>query len=335
MSKFENIKAVKRGEVPDEIPVSLWRHFPGDDLKADSLCEKHISLQKRFNFDIVKFSLGGGYNTIAFGGEVEYVGAIDGSTRTKRYVINSVKDWEALDVLDVHEGILGEMLQAVKLFAKGLKDDVPFVVTMFSPLTICRQIAGDRVVSDLRMKPEVLHRALSVISKTEVEFAKAALDYGASGIFFATQMATYNMVSEEEYRSFGMKYDLPILKAIEGKAFFNILHIHGFNTMFNLLVENYPVSGVNWHVHRTEPSLKEAFSKFKGVLLGGVNEVETMARSSTRDVEKEVTDSISETDGRRIIVAPGCVVPLNVPEDKWDAVIRAARTYKQRKEAKR
>jgi uroporphyrinogen decarboxylase len=181
------------------------------------------------------------------------------------------------------------------------------------------------------MNPEVLHRALGVISKTEVEFAKAAIDSGASGIFFATQMATYNIVSEEEYRSFGMKYDLPILKAVEGKAFFNILHVHGFNTMFNLLIENYPVGGVNWHVHRTDPTLREAFDKFKGVLLGGVNEVETMAKASTRDVEKEVTESISETGGRRIIVAPGCVVPLIVPEDKWDAVIRACRTYKKTK----
>ncbi|MDQ1279546.1 MAG: Uroporphyrinogen decarboxylase [Thermoproteota archaeon] len=330
MSKFEKIKAVMRGAVLDETPVSLWRHFPGDDLKADSLYEKHINLQKRFNFDLVKFSAGGGYNTIAFGGDVEYVGAIDGSTRTKRYVVNSVKDWENLEVLDVQEGIFGEMLKAVKLFAKGSKGEVPFVETMFSPLTICRQIAGDRVVSDLRMKPEILHKALGVISKTEVEFAKAALDSGANGIFFATQMATFNMLSEDEYRSFGMKYDLPVLKAVEGKAFFNILHIHGFNTMFNLLIDNYPVSGVNWHVHRTEPTLKEAFSKFKGVLLGGINEVETMTRGSTRDVEKEVVGSISETDGSRIIVAPGCVVPLVVTEDKWDAVIRATRTYKKK-----
>jgi uroporphyrinogen decarboxylase len=312
------------GETMGEVPVALWRHFPGDDLEAETLCEKYVEFQRRFDFDLLKYSPSGGYPTVAFGAEIEFYESFIGAPKTKRYRILGLEDWQTLEELDVGSGMLGEMLKSVELLTEEFENEVPFIETVFSPLTIAGKISGDRLIPDLRANPKILEDALQVISRTMVEFSKAVTDAGADGVFFATQFASYDLLSKEEYEQFGMKYDIPILSAVKN-SFFNVLHIHGTNTMFDTLVRDYPVHGVNWHDRRTSPSLEEASKKTRLVLLGGLNERETMVEGSKEDVEREVQDAVTQTGSRRLIISPGCIVPMPTPEENYDAAIRAAR----------
>ena len=338
MDKFEKIKAAIKGEPLEEIPISLWHHFPRDDLKAELLVERAMAFQERFDSDFMKFSPSGAYPHLAFGAEVEYyesmeeeikaLGVYDGISKATKLRINSLEDWETLEEVDVNEGILGEMLRAVKLIGERLDGRVPFIETMFSPITTCQRLAGDRWRKDFEDAPEEVSQALSVISRTMTKFSRAAIDYGASGIFLSVT-PTYDWFTEDEYRRFGMRYDLPILKATKPKAFFNVVHVHGSNLMFDLVAGNYPVEGINWADKRTPPSLKEALKKFRGALIGGLNETETLLKGSPEEVEEEVLRSIEATGGRRLILAPGCVIPLNAPEANLDVAIRAARSYRR------
>lgn len=338
MDKFEKIKVAIKGEPLDEIPISLWHHFPRNDLKAELLVEKAMAFQERFDSDFMKFSPSGAYPHLAFGAEVEYyasmeeeieaLGVYDGVSKVTKLRINSLDDWETLEEVDINEGILGEMLRAVKLMGARLDGRVPFIETMFSPITTCQRLAGERWRKDLEDAPEKVSQALNVISRTMTNFARTAIDYGASGIFLSVT-PTYDWFTEDEYRRFGMSYDLPILRATRPKAFFNVAHVHGSNLMFDLVAENYPVEGINWADKRTPPSLEEALEKFNGALIGGLNETETLLKGSPKDVEDEVFHSIEETGERRLILGPGCVIPLNVPEVNLDVAMRAARSYRR------
>lgn len=327
--KFDKIKAAMRGEELEEIPVSVWWHFPGRDLEAESLCEMQLAFQRRFDPDLMKVCPSGGYPSVAFGAEIEYYGSPTGAPRTRVNRIRSAEDWEALEELDVQDGVLGEMLRAVECIGAGLEGSAPFIQTVFSPLTICSKIGGDRLLEDIRQESEAVEASLEVVSRTMVEFAKANMDAGASGLFFATQMATRDMLNEGEYRRFGMRYDLPILRAVRSRAFINVVHIHGVNIMFDLIAGNYPADGLNWHDQRTPPSLAEALRRFPGVLLGGVDERNTLVKGAAEDVEAMVKESVGSVSGRRLILAPGCVIPLSAPEANLDEVIRAARSYKE------
>lgn len=347
MDKFDKIKAAIKGIPPEEtvignegiqsIPISLWHHFPRDDIHADSLVEMEMAFQERFDSDFMKFSPSGAYPHLAFGSEVEYyasaeeevkaLGIYDGVAKVTKRRISTVEDWETLEEVDINEGILGEMLRAVKLIGEKLDGKVPFIETMFSPLTTCMHLAGDRWREDMKVAPEKVSQALDVISRTMTKFSKAAVEYGACGIFLSVT-PSHELFSEGEYSRFGMKYDLPILRVTKPKAWFNVAHIHGSNLMFELIAGNYPVEGVNWADQRTPPSLREASKKFKGALIGGLNETETVLRGSPKEVEEEVLGSIEVTGGRRLILAPGCVIPLNAPETNLDAAIRTARSYR-------
>jgi hypothetical protein len=37
ISKLETLKAMEKGEQLEKVPYAVWRHFPRDDLKAESL----------------------------------------------------------------------------------------------------------------------------------------------------------------------------------------------------------------------------------------------------------------------------------------------------------
>ena len=326
--KFDKIKAAIKGEDLEEVPVSVWWHFPERDLDAENLCEAQLAFQQRFDPDLMKVCPSGGYPSVAFGAEIEYYGSPTGAPRIRTPSIKSTEDWGALEELDAQDGILGEMLEAVECIAEGLEGEVPLIQTVFSPLTICQKIGGDRLLKDLNTEPELVEEALEVISSTMAEFSRANMDAGASGLFFATQIATRDTMTEDTYRRFGMEYDLPILKAVKRRASINVVHIHGTNIMFDLIAKNYPADGLNWHDQRTPPSLEEASKLFPGALLGGIDEVDTLVEGSVEDVESMVKESVRSVSGRRLILAPGCVIPLAAPETNLDAVIRTAGSYK-------
>jgi uroporphyrinogen decarboxylase len=171
----------------------------------------------------------------------------------------------------------------------------------------------------IRRHPEALMDALETITATTVAFVREALQTGAAGVFFAVQHASYALLSEEEYRTFGRPYDLQILEAA-GEGWFNLLHLHGDEVMFDLL-SDYPVQAINWHDRETPPSLAEGLERFDGAVCGGLRQWETMVRGNPEAVRAEALEALEQTGGRRFILGTGCVTPIVAPTVN----IRAAR----------
>jgi len=238
--------------------------------------------------------------------------------------VQSPDDWWTLPLLDPQQGKLGQQLRCLRLIADGA-GQAPFIQTIFNPLAQAARLVGERFMVHLRQHPEALHTGLETITRTTIRFVEAVLETGAAGIFFATQHATYRQLSEAEYEEFGRPYDLQILEAAQGEPFwFNLLHIHGDDIMFDLLADGAspcPVQVVNWHDRETPPSLAEALDRFPGAVCGGISRWETMLQGDPAEVRAQVADAIAQTGGRRLIVGTGCVTLITSPT----ANIRAAR----------
>ncbi|NLZ39699.1 MAG: uroporphyrinogen decarboxylase, partial [Comamonadaceae bacterium] len=168
-----------------------------------------------------------------------------------------------------------------------------------------------------------LERALGVITEVTIRFALDALDAGAHGVFFATQLASWRLLSAAEYERFGKAYDLRVLEALRGKARLSMLHAHGHDIMFELLAD-YPVQMLNWHDRAAGPTLAEAAPRFGGMLVGGLNENATLRSGPEAAIEAEVREALAQTGGRRLLLGPGCVMPIAVPAAHIAAVVRAA-----------
>jgi uroporphyrinogen decarboxylase len=320
MNHRERIQAALRGQPVDRVPAALWRHFPNDDLQAEKLAARVVEFQIKHDFDFVKVTPASGYPAEMYGATFRDAANREGTRAYIARPVNVLSDWDKIVPLDAHNPVFVRETSALKLIRQQLGDDVPILQTIFSPLNSAHNLAGERLFADLRSQPAVLHRALKALTETTARFAVASLAAGADAIFFATQMATPKFLTVDEFKNFGETYDLQVLEAIRAaKADFTFLHIHGLDVYFDVLAR-WPVQVLNWHDRRTPPSLKQARAKHPGALAGGINELDTLAAKSQHEVEAEVRDAIAQTGGQGHILAAGCVIPVDTPEDNIRAL---------------
>ena len=96
--------------------------------------------------------------------------------------------------------------------------------------------------------------------------------------------------------------------------------------MFERLAQ-YPVEMLNWHDRLTEPKLNQASTIFPGLLVGGIEEHGTLIHGSEQEIVHEVRDALDQTRGRRLMIAPGCVLPVCVTDEQISTATRAAHEY--------
>lgn len=320
-SKRERLEKTIAGEATDRIPVSLWRHWPGDDQRAADLASSTIEFQRRYDWDFVKISPSSSFCLTDFGVQDEWVGNIEGTRDYRKRVVDRSLDWTNLRVLDPRRGALGRQLEAVKLITSELGEEVPAIQTIFSPLAQARNLSGqDALLTHMRTAPERVHTGLNTITDSILRFLEELARTGVSGIYYAAQMADYSLMSEEEYRTFGRPYDLRILEALSSKWWFNMLHIHGDgDPMFEQFVD-YPVQAVNWHDRDGKPDLAGGKSKFPGAVCGGISHWSPMLTGTPAQVREQARDAYTQTGGRRFILATGCVIMIATPLSNVRAV---------------
>ncbi len=324
MTKFERIEAAIRGEQVDRVPISLWEHFHLRDRAPGQLAEVTLALHRKFDTDLIKLTPSGLYPIQDWGATIQFGKDDDSAPMPYRPTICSAEEWETLFRLDVTKGALRRELEMVHHVATGLEGATPFVMTIFSPLTIAHKLRMDmvssgRVIDDLRQSPRQLHAGLAIICDVMRDYVTACLEAGASGFFFATQLASYDSLTRQEYEQFGAAYDLPILESLIDKSRIAMLHICGANVMFDLLFD-YPVDAINWDDRGGGTSLSEARQTTEKALAGGLA-LDTLAHGTEEDVLREAHNSLAEAGRRGFILAPTCVIPGPTP----DANLSAAR----------
>ncbi|CAG2141439.1 uroporphyrinogen decarboxylase family protein [Cupriavidus numazuensis] len=324
MDHWRRLEATLRGESSDCVPVALWRHFPVDDMDAGKLTALTLAWQRKWQFDLLKFMPPGTYGVEDWGAKTAYAGAANGARVVTDPVVRRTEDWEKIRWIDPRSGAYGQQNIALGQTARSLGGTVPILQTVFSPLTTARKLATERLFADIRCHPAALHAALRIITDVTIDFCIEALSVGAHGIFFATQLASHRLLTTVEYEQFGKQYDLEILDAIRGRCRVNMLHAHGDDIMFDLL-SDYPVELFNWHDRLTDPDLSRARRHFPGVLVGGLNEHHTLLHGGRDAIADEVQDAVVQTDGRKLIIGPGCVLPVETSDASIQAVLDAAR----------
>jgi uroporphyrinogen decarboxylase len=333
MEKRERVlAAIRRGAV-DRPPVSFWRHVPEVDHTAAGLAEAMLAFQRRWDLDFIKVMSSGVYCVEDWGCRVAYQGSPNGAKQCTEHAVRSRADWGRIRPLDPGAGALGRELEAVWLIARGRGDDAPILHTLFSPLTVARKLAGARLVDDLRQDPAAVEPALDAITDTMARHARAALEAGADGLFFATQTAAKDVVTSDESARFELPRMRRMLDAVGERSAFTLLHVHGRDIYFDQAA-SLPVDGVNWHDRLTAPRLGEAQRQFTGAVVGGLSEGRTLLAGPPDAIAAEVRDAIGQTGGRGVMIGPGCVLPLATPDAHLAAVVRAVKSAAGREQAR-
>jgi uroporphyrinogen decarboxylase len=322
MNKRERVRAALEGKSVDRPPISFWRHFFEKETSAAGLAEAMLGFQHTYDWDFMKVNPRACYHVEPWGCRFQFSGRPDIDPKLIEAVVKTPEDWGLIKPLSPTSGAFGEQLEALRLIKAGLRGEVPFVETIFTPLSVAGRLVGsdDVMHEHLRQYPERVHDALEAITVTFERFAKACLDVGVDGSFYATTgWATYDRLTDAEYEEFGRPYDVRVLKAV-ADAPFNILHVcRSHNMLWKLL--DYPTQAVNWATtDSTNPTIGEVWRRSHRPVIGGVDHVGTLRQATPEAVAAEVRSAAGQTR-EGLLIGPGCSISPQTPEIN----LRAAR----------
>lgn len=307
----QRLETCLSGKTPDRPPVALWRHFPVDDQSPETLAAATLQWQRQYDWDIVKVTPASSFCLKDWGSEDAWKGDTEGTRGYTKRVITHPEDWAKLPVLDPDAPYLSAQLKCLMLLRQEISIDTPLIQTIFSPLAQAKNlVGGEMLVAHLRQNPQAVLLGLEVIAETTRRFIKAAVNIGIDGVFYAVQHAQATLLTEAEFLLFGRAIDLTVLAAAK-PLWFNLVHLHGENVYFGAL-KDYPAQVINWHDRDTAPTLAQGLGQCSGLVCGGLSR-DTMVYRNAAAVRAEAADAIAQTNGQRLLLGTGCVVPIIAP----------------------
>ncbi len=324
MSHRERVLTAIKGQAVDRPPVSMWRHYFSQERSAEDLAGAMLAHQRQFDWDFMKVNPRASYHAEPWGLKARYSG--NSAPAVTSHPVKAEADWERITAVPMSHPVFREQLRALELIGEGLKGRVPFLATVFTPVSIASRLISseDDFIEALRANSPALYSAMEAVTDTFTAYAKAALDRGASGLFYATTgFATTDRMNVTDYRRFVRPWDLKLLDALPVHEF-TLLHVCRDNNMLRDFA-SYPVHAVNWDVYgKNNLNLTQGKAVLQGkAVVGGIPKDGMLLRASPAQMYGHVHGIAAAMGIQGRMVAPGCTYAPDAQTGNIDAVRRA------------
>ncbi len=301
MNKIERVTSALKGEDVDRPPFSFWYHFGLQHTPGRKHAEVEIDFYRAYDLDFLKVMSDYPY-PLPRGLEA----------------LDTEEDWRRIEPISPDNSCWSEQLSALSTINDAIGKEALFIETIFSPWITARRLARSGGLTTARERyPEALLVAMDAIATSLADYARQVLMRGAAGIFLSLGAASDDVMTAEEYKTWGRPFDLKVLEAVS-EANFNVLHIHGKRIHFDSVMD-YPVSALNWSHFAAEPSLSEGKRLSGKTVLGGIDEA-SASHVSAPEISGQVKKAIREVGPRGLIVTPGCSVATDTRERSLRAI---------------
>ena len=303
MDKITRVEAVLDGATPDRPPVCLWYHHGLQHARGEKLASVVIDYLEHYEFDWLKVM-----------NDYRY------PTPTGAATTDSVDVLRQLGPLNIQETEWRHQLEALRRIAAHLAGKALFVDTIFDPFTTLRRLCGQHLPELLRSHPDAVHAALDTITGNLIEYARAALSAGASGIFMSIPAAS-SVMSQQEFRRFVRPYDLQLWEAV-AEARMNIAHVHG-NPLHFTDVFDYPVAVFNWHDRSPDnPDLRDIRKDSGRCVMGGIDHLQ-IGQTTIPTWRSHVEEGIA-AGGASFFLAGGCSIATETDPEYIHETVKVA-----------
>ncbi len=322
MRKRERLERAIAGDNVDRIPVALWRHWPGDDQRSADLARSVIDFQHDYNWDFVRVMPSQNFQVIDYGVQDEWTGNIQGTRDVTKHVVKRSLDWTELRSLSPDRGILGQQVECMRLINQSMDaEQVPVIQTIYSPFAQATRLSGtELVLRNMRTHADRLRTGLNVLTESTLRFIEALWRIpNIAGVFFVTEFANYDTMSEAEYASFAMPYNLKILESLPDRWWFNMIQVQGKSPMLRLFTD-LPVQAINWDTRDGHPDLSRSKSMFKQASSGGLSDWSDLHQGTPSVIRTAIRDAIQQTESRRFILTSGSSGYVTIPISNIRAV---------------
>lgn len=324
-SHRERLELILAGQRPDRFAASFWRHFFHMEHHAKGTAEAMVAFQKHFGWDFVKINPRADYHAEPWGLTLSFSHDEFRKHNKGNFPVSKPNDWERIQPVSLSSPALAEHLKVVSMVRRALGNDVPILMTVFTPLAVAGRLVEDRnlLAEHLRSHPDKVASALEAITETFAAFATELRNAGADGLFFATtQWASSDLLSWEEYEKFGVPYDLRVIEATDETPI-NLLHVCCSNNFLNKLAGiNYRCRMYNWDSDDpTNLSLDKTSEILKAkTLVGGVAQNDWLLYGTPKDVNDRILGLKHGMSASQVIIGPGCSIPPQVPDENLMAI---------------
>ncbi len=327
MNKRERLEKTLAGELTDHVPVTVWRHFPGDDQRAADLARSAVDFQRAFDWDVAVIAPANTYAVIDYGAQDVWNGSPDGRRIFPKHLVQRSLDWTSLRTLDPSRGMLGRVYETVRMVSDALdaaqSNSVPLMLVVYSPLTQARDLVGDEQLGlHMRTQADRVHSGLNTLTDTLLRFLDSLRRLPLAGILYVITHANYAALSEDEYASFGLPYDRKVIDSLPSKYWLNMTFLAGTMPMFKF-APALKSQIFGWHDRDNEPSLPIGKTIVNGAVCGGVAVHDHLLLGTPVTVRDAARESIQQTGARRLLLAAGGFVPVTTPQSNLRALREA------------
>ena len=293
MTRRQRLLAALRGEPVDRVPVVAWMHFGSEHLSPAETAQLHARFQRAYDWDWVKVMADYHFEVPAD------VLAFDSADKIDRLRPpgSDAPCFRAQQACLVH-------------LQQALGRQVPLFDSGYDPYQmLLRHIGRDQAVHLWQHARRVLD-FLDPLADAICTHIQALKDLGIAGYFHATNAAVpagrARGMTDEVYERLVRPFDLRILQAAEGMV--RVLHAHGSGIDLKRL-SGYPFEIIQVSDRDpANPSLAQLQRWTGACVMGGIDEA-GFSGASRALLASQVEDALRQTNGRRFILAPGCVLP--------------------------
>ncbi len=316
MTKRGRVLAALRGEPVDRVPLAFWLHNFATENSAAGLAGETRRLARVFDWDFLKPQSRAQCFAEMWG--LRYRASTERATpfAVTHTPLADAGGVARLQPVDPRGGALGEQLAALAEIRAAVGPDTPIIWTIFSPLMIVPYLlAGGRAqaLAIARADPKAMDAGLTALAATLAAYARACLEAGADGLFYATNIARRgDGITAEECRRFQRPHDLRVLGAVAG-APFNLLHVCGPGVHFDEFAD-YPVTAFSWQLGSGNPSLAEVHRRTGRAVVGGLPAKPEIAGMTAEAVAARARRVVAEMRGRALLLGPDCSIDPDTPE---------------------
>jgi uroporphyrinogen decarboxylase len=326
MTRRERVLAALRGDPVDRVPISFWLHNFATENSADGLATETLRLARVFDWDFLKPQSRAQCFAEMWG--LTYRRSTERATpfTVTHTPLTSAADVARLRPVDARHGALGEQLAALATIRAGVGRDTPIIWTVFAPMMVMPYLlAGGRAQAlDLaRAQPKAMDTGLAAIAETLAEYARACLEAGADGLFYATNVARSDGLTAGECRRFQRPHDLRILAAVQD-APFNLLHVCGPSVHVEEFAD-YPVTAFSWALDGSNPSLTDMHRRTGRAVVGGLPAKPDIASMSEQAIATRARRAVDEMGGRALLLGPDCSINPDTPDELLHAAAAVVR----------
>jgi uroporphyrinogen decarboxylase len=342
--------AIDRG-VPDRVPWGLWGQFPAlpflkyyswekSNRDGEETAKAHIALLNELDYkmDLLKVTYFFRFMACLWGTKYRFTDNQE-ATEQLDVPVKRSEDWGKLWVLDPRKE-LREHVRTIAILSREIGRRMPFIFSLPSPLVVAiNQVATpQQVYADMKSNPDALKQGLETISQTCIEFGRACMDEGATGLFYGLAGGgnIWSKITRDQLENYGLHYDRKVLDTLKD-APIRFLHVcshkgddpqnHG-GLMESGWFKQYPVNAINWSdaTFTPLPIAKKVYGD-AFCIVGGVDHEITMRTGTPAQVENEVKSAIQSAGKEGFMIGPGCTLVQDTPLENFNAVGKAVERY--------